>query len=316
MNRLLRISFAGCCVVMLMGCRSVGTPPAVVGLPATSAPEIPLRLASSSSVVGCDITFDDQRPDYERRYYPGTCEPRRWHDAMSFVPMESFVPSIEDQLRQRVAAAVESIASETDHATMTLTSFQFAFDQREDIQGEYLAEYANWAAVKDREDEERQASREATASEQQARREEEREMEQLKCREARADKRMHDQSNCDKSAKSGLFNEIFGEIFGEIFFESLRSLLIDIPRSLSRDYGTRKRTLVEAQTLPTEIADGKQTGLNCQIHATVIFAGRKGAEVERTIRIHRHAPLAADGSLKDQTAAFIEAALEEFSSSI
>ncbi len=285
MNRLLRISFAGCCVIMLMGCRSVGTPPAVVGLPATSAPEIPLRLASSSRVVGCDITFDDQRPDYERRYYPGTCEPRRWHDAMSFVPMESFVPSIEDQLRQRVAAAVESIASETDHATITLTSFQFAFDQREDIQGEYQAKYVNWADAKEREDDERQARR-----------------------DAQADERWDDFLNSDESPGS--------VVGGEILMASFTSLFIDLPRSLARKQETQKRTAAESQTLPTEITDGKQTGLNCQIHATVIFAGSMGAEVERTIRIHRHAPLAADGSLTDQAAAFIEAALEEFSSSI
>ncbi len=285
MNRLIRISFAGCCVVMLMGCRSVGTPPAVVGLPATSAPEIPLRLVSSSRVVGRDITFDDQRPDYERRYYPGTCEPRRWHDALSFVPMESFVPSIEDQLRQRVAAAVESIASETDHATITLTSFQFAFDQRDDIQGEYQAKYVNWADAKEREDDERQARR-----------------------DARTDRRLRDRMDRDESLGSS--------VGGELFMAAFTSLFIDLPRSLVRKQETQKRTAAEAQTLPTEITDGKQTGLNCQIHATVIFAGSKGAEVERTIRIHRHAPLAADGSLTDQTAAFIEAALEEFSSSI
>ena len=165
MHRLLRISCATCCVVMLMGCQSAGIPPAVVALPATSAPEIPLRLISSSKVVGLDVTFDDQRPDCERQYYPGTCEPRRWHDAISFVPMESFVPGIEEQLRLRVAGAVESISPDADRTIVTLQSFQFAFDQREDIQSEYQAEYVNWAAVKEREDDERQARRDAKADE-------------------------------------------------------------------------------------------------------------------------------------------------------
>ena len=90
----------------------------------------------------------------------------------------------------------------------------------------------------------------------------------------------------------------------------------DLPRSLARKPATRKLTLAEAQTLPTEITDGKQAGLNCQIHATVNFAGRQGTEVKRTILINRHAPLTADGSIKHQTAALIEAALEEFESSI
>jgi hypothetical protein len=180
---------------------------------------------------------------------------------------------------------VKSISPEADRATMTLTSFQFAFDQREDIQGEYQAKYVNWAAVKEREDDERQARR-----------------------DAKADERWNDLVESDESPGPS--------VAGEVFMASLTLLFIDLPRDLARKQATQKRTRAEAQTLPTEITDGKQTGLNCQIHATVIFADRQGAEVERTIRIHRHAPLAADGSLKDQTAVFIEAALEEFSSSI
>lgn len=199
--------------------------------------------------------------------------------------MESFVPSIEEQLRLRVAGAVESTSPDADHATVTLTSFQFAFDQREDILGEYQANYANWAAVKDREDEEREARRDVKGDEQRKK-----------------------QLESDESMES--------MIFGEILTDSFTMLFIDYPRSLVRKYATNKRTFAEAQTLPPEITDGKQAGLNCQIHATVIFAGRQGAEVKRTVRINRHAPLTDDGSIKDQTAALIEAALEEFSSSI
>ena len=224
MNRLLRIWCGGCCIVMMMGCQSVGVPPAVVALPATSAPEIPLQLASLSKVSGCDVTFEDQRPACERQYYPGTCEPRRWHDAMSFVPMESFAPSVEAQLRQRAAAAVESISPQTTHATLTLESFQFALDQREDIQGEYQAEYVNWAAVKDREDEERQVRRDASAAEQQTR------------RDAEADERSHYQHEQDSDQSLG--EMVFGEIFqisGDMIIASCRSLFIDMPRLLSRN---------------------------------------------------------------------------------
>ena len=288
MNRPQRIWFANICVVMTIGCQSVGIPPAVVALPATSAPEIPLRLASSSKVVGFDVTIDDQRPDYERQYYPGTCEPRRWHDAMSFVPMESFAPSIEDQFRQRAAAAFESVSPDADHATMTLTSFQFVFDQREDIQGEYQAKYVNWAAVKEREDDERQARR-----------------------DAQLDERWDERLESDEPFKS-----LGPSVAGEIFMASMTTLFIDLPRSVARKSAIQKRTLAEAQTLPTEITDGKQTGLNCQIQAVVSFAGSHGADVQRIIRINRHAPLRADGSFEEQTADFIEAALDEFSTSL
>lgn len=270
---------------MTIGCRSVGIPPAVVALPATSAPEIPLRLVSKSNVVGFDVTIDDQRPDYERLYYPGTCEPRRWHDAVSFVPMESFAPSIQDEFRQRTAAAVELISPDTDHAIITLTSFQFALDQREDVRGEYQAKYVNWAAVKEREDDERQARR-----------------------DAQADERWDDHLENDESTGS--------LVAGEILMASLTTLFIDLPRSVGREFAAKKRTSAEAQSLPNEITDGKQTGLNCQIHATVMFAGRHGAGVDRIIRIHRHAPLTGDESFQKQTAAFIEAALDEYSTSL
>ncbi|MDA1232978.1 MAG: hypothetical protein O2856_19605, partial [Planctomycetota bacterium] len=43
---------------------------------------------------------------------------------------------------------------------------------------------------------------------------------------------------------------------------------------------------------------------------------RFGIEKQREVHINRHAPVTAHGSLKDQAAAFIETALEEFSASL
>jgi len=48
----------------------------------------------------------------------------------------------------------------------------------------------------------------------------------------------------------------------------------------------------------------------------VNFADLQGAQVQRIIHINRHAPLIADGSFKEQPVAFIEAALEEYASSV
>jgi hypothetical protein len=86
---------------------------------------IPLQLASYSRPTRIEVDFDDQRPDFERLYYPGTCEPRRWHDAMSVVPMEAFAPSIADELRQRVADSRQADDPSTATAAVVLTSFQF-----------------------------------------------------------------------------------------------------------------------------------------------------------------------------------------------
>jgi hypothetical protein len=64
------------------------------------------------------------------------------------------------------------------------------------------------------------------------------------------------------------------------------------------------------------ITEGKQTGLNCQIHATIIYTHRDGSEEQQSVRIHRHARLTDISSTKQQTADLIEASLEEFSASL
>ncbi len=305
MGRFLTISIAVGCIVMMPGCRSVKTPPPIVALPLESAPVIPLQLASYSKPTRIEVNFDDQRPDFERLYYPGTCEPRNWRDAMSVVPMESFAPSIEDELRQRVANSIKANDPITARATVILTSFQFALDDREDIQGEYNAKYANWAAIKEEEDYERESRREAASQE-------------------RLSRKHHDQNfySCENEDSNGskLMGELIGKLIGKLMREVLTagftSLFSDLPRSKMRKEAARKRTTAEPQTLPSAITDGKRTGLNCQIHATIIFINRDGSEEQQSVRVNNYAPLTADGSMKEQTAEFIEAALEEFSASL
>lgn len=284
----LRILTIGCSIFLMLGCRTVSTPPAIVALPAESAPEIPLHFASSSRRVGIDVQFDDQRPDYERRYYPGTCEPRRWHDAMSVVPLESFVPGIQGQLCRQVAETIEAKSSDIKHVTIALTSFQFAFDQREDIEGEYRAMYANWSADNDKKDVELEAHR----AENKAKRWESQERE----------------NNEDAS---------FGSyVAGEMMMFGFTTLFIDLPRSMVRNRVASRKAVAEPQMLPAEITEGKHSGLNCQIHAVLTLTDRFGIEEQREVHINRHAPVTAHGSLKDQAAAFIETALEEFSASL
>lgn len=220
---------------------------------------------------------------------------------MSVVPMESFVPCIEDELRQRVANSIRANDPIIARATVILTSFQFALDDREEIQGEYNAKYVNWAAIKEEEDYERESRREVTSQERLSRK--------------------HDDQNfdsCDKedSIGSKLMGELIGKVMGEVLTAGFTSLFSDLPRSKLRKEAARKRTTAEPQTLPSALTDGKRTGLNCQIHATIIFSNRDGSEEQQSVRIDRHAPLMADGSMKRQTATFIEAALEEFSASL
>lgn len=293
MNRHLTISIVICGVFVTPGCRSVRTPPPIVALPGTSAPVIPLQVASYSKPTQIDVDFDDQRPDFERLYYPGTCEPRRWHDAMSVVPMEAFAPSIADDLRQRVADSTQASDPTTARAVVILTSFQFALDDREDIQSQYYAEYVNWEAKREEEDESREERRAAASRE-----------------------RMRDKPDYESFGSSETENSIGSKLMGEAVVFGFNSLFIDLPRKGLRKESVRKRTTAEPQTLPIAITEGKQTGLNCQIHATIIFSHRDGTQVQQSVRINRHARLTDISSTKQQTAALLEASLEEFSASL
>lgn len=293
MGHFLTISIAVGCIVMMPGCRSVKTPPPIVALPVSSAPVIPLQLASYSKPTRIEVDFDDQRPDFERLYYPGTCEPRRWHDAMSVMPMESFTPSIEDELRQRVANSAKAHDPIVARATVMLTSFQFALDDREDIQSQHYAEYVNWEAKKEDEDDRREARRAAASQE-----------------------RMSDKHR-DRNFGSGEKEDSFGsKLMGEVVVGGFTALFVDKPRSEMRKEAARKRTTAEPQTLPSAITDSKRTGLNCQIHATIIFTNRDGSEEQQSVRVNNYARLTDVSSVKQQTASLIEAALEEFSASL
>jgi len=278
---------------MTFGCRSVKTPPPIVALPVSSAPVIPLQLASYSGSTQIEVDFDDQRPDFERLYYPGTCEPRRWHDAMSVMPMESFTPSIEDELRQRVANSAKAHDPIVARATVMLTSFQFALDDREDIQSQYYAEYVNWEAKKEDEDDRREARRAAASQE-----------------------RMSDKHR-DRNFANGEKEDSFGsKLMGEVVVGGFTALFVDKLRSEMRKEAARKRTTAEPQTLPSAITDSKRTGLNCQITATIIFTNRDGSEEQQSVRVNNYARLTDVSSVKQQTASLIEAALEEFSASL
>ena len=278
---------------MTPGCRSVKTPPPIVALPVASAPVIPLQLASYSRPTQIEVDFDDQRPDFERLYYPGTCEPRRWHDAMSVVPMESFVPSIEDELRQRVANSNKANEAAIARTTVILTSFQFALDDREDIQSQFYAEYINWVAKKEEKDDRREARREASSRERLNGKHDD-----------------HGLGECEKEDSIG------SKLMGEVMITGFTALFVDLPRSEMRKEAAKKRTTAEPQTLPSAITDGKRTGLNCQINATIIYTNRDGSEEQQSVRINNHARLTDISSLKQQTPALIEAALEEFSASL
>jgi len=131
----------------------------VAVLPAKHAPLIPLRLVSTTSAQARSlITIEDRRPDSERQYYPGSTDPRQWRDAITMVPMDAFEPSIEDQLRERLKELDFADKGNASGLYIEITSFQFVYDKREDVEGEFVALRNNWKQGYEKSDEEREES--------------------------------------------------------------------------------------------------------------------------------------------------------------
>jgi hypothetical protein len=89
------------------------------------------------------VDVSDERPSSERQYYPGLSHAHHWQDAISMLPMEAFDPGIEEQIR---AGVLERRFHESPAIQITLTSFQFALDERDETRGVFLADVANFEA--------------------------------------------------------------------------------------------------------------------------------------------------------------------------
>lgn len=110
----------------------------------------------------------------------------------------------------------------------------------------------------------------------------------------------HVLGECEKEDSIG------SKLMGEVMITGFTALFFDLPRSEMRKEAARKRTTAEPQTLPSAIADGKRTGLNCRINATIISTNRDGSEEQQSVRIINHARLTDISSLKQQTAALLK----------
>jgi hypothetical protein len=98
------------------------------------------------------VEFTDERPSSERQYYPGLSQPHHWQDAISMLPMEAFDPGVEEQTR---AGITERSLRKLPQIQITLTSFQFVLDERDETRGIFLANVAHFQAKQEKKDRER-----------------------------------------------------------------------------------------------------------------------------------------------------------------
>ena len=293
-----------CCALCAgVGCQTIPQQQRLPVLSADQAPRLSLRMVSASSthVVslsdrGSQVDFSDERPDTERRYYPGLSQPRHWQDAISMLPMEAFDPGLEEQIRAGIS---ERCRRELPAMQIQLTSFQFAFDQREETRGVFLAEGANWQAEREQAERERDQQGEEAREDEDEQQEWRRGLDQEKS------------GNDDDKSWKGLAGDLAGKLLGFVLFNAGKALLIETPRSLWRAGEEELRTTAADQQTPESITREKKSGLNCQIEAVMTRLGN-GRPEQVLITVHRHVLRNHDVPLPAQIAQVVEESIDEF----
>ncbi len=293
-----------CCALYAgLGCQTLPEKQLLPVLSTDKAPRLTLRMVagSSSRVVshsdrGSQVAFSDERPDTERRYYPGLSQPRHWPDAISMLPMEAFDPGLEEQIQAGIS---ERCRRESPAIQIQLTSFQFAFDQREETRGVFLADSANWQVERERADRERDQHGEEAREDEDEQKEFWRELDRETGRHR------------DDTSWKGLAGELAGEFLGFVLVAAGKVLLIETPRALWHAGEEELRTTAAEQQTPESITRDKKSGLNCQIEAVMTRQG-SGRPQQVLITVCRHVPRIHDVPLQAQIAQLVEESIDEF----
>lgn len=248
---------------LLAGCVGTQThsqPFASRALTADQAPVFSLKgdkAASAVSMVSHQleprVRIVDARPDYERLYYPGETDPQRWRDAVTVLPLESFRPDLDTQLKQQLLRNLDD-ALQYSSIELRILSFHVALDERERAEAEHLKAYRKW-------DDEREQ------------RELEKEERRLRLEEQEENAR---QLNRELGLPS-LNQDEEDESFGSTVFNGLINATIVSPAKARRLKRQRSEKLsVAPQTLPADLTDDKQSGWNCCLSVEVVLTDQDG----------------------------------------
>lgn len=161
-----------CGLVLLLlsgmtGCqwnRAKSPPPPLTALPVDSAPQIKLRRESKPAISTVShrlepkVQIQDMRPEVERQYYPGETDPHRWPDAVTILPMESFLPQLETAIRDEVASSAGDLLKYR-RIRVEIRSFHVALDERERGENQLLKDFRKWDDERELKEAEEEAKR-------------------------------------------------------------------------------------------------------------------------------------------------------------
>ena len=239
---------------------------ATQALPASEAPVIELALESTPTISTVShqlepkFAFVDARPPEERLYYPGDTNPRRMHDAMTILPLESFQPQFETALRQQIVKSLPN-AVDYEKIEVRIESFHVALDERDRAAEELQHDLERWDDERDHKE---------TLDE-----EERREREEQKDRE-------QDRSFEDKLASA--------------FF---RTVITEPARRSKRRRHRYELSKVAPQTLPVSLTTGKEAGWNSRFNTTVTLLTDDGQTKSFPVSVNMVVPDEGGADVKE-----------------
>ena len=233
------------------------------------------------------IEIVDSRDEAQKWYYPGESAPQRYRDAVSVLPMESFQPGFDRQLRRSVVAAMTDPLRYAE-VEIKLKSFFVTLDTREQSHEKLLYEYRQWDDDMD---------------EREQRREEQRRLNELAEDEAAAFRQSLNLPERDNEQGHGL-----GAKVGRFVWD--QGVVAPIRKSLRRRE-QRKRLEATPQTIPEMFTLNRTEGWNCHIEVDVTLVAADGTPQTVTLAHDTRSPHADSRSTTEQGKAIVIRTLSE-----
>lgn len=234
-----------------------------------------------------DIEIVDSRDDVQKWYYPGESAPQRYRDAVSVLPLESFRPGFDRQLRGSVVAAMTDPLRYAS-VQIELKSFFVTLDTREQTYEKLLYEYKKW---------------DDDVDERERQREEQRRLNERAEDEAAALRQSLNLPERENEQGNGL-----GAKVGRFVWD--RGIVDPIRKSLRRRE-QRQRLQATPQSIPAMFTTDRTEGWNCHIEVDITVVVADGTPQTVTLAHDTRAPHAESRSTTEQGKAIVIRTLSE-----
>lgn len=235
------------------------------------------------------IEILDTRDAAEKWYYPGESAPQRYRDAVSVLPLESFRPGFDRQLRRSVVTAMQD-PLQYQTVKVEVKSFFVTLDTREQTHEKLLYEFKQWDDAADERDRQRE--------------------EQKRLNELADDEAMQFRESMNLPPLPSEQDNGLGAKLGRLVFD--HGIVAPIRKSLRRREQQR-RLQAAPQSIPVIFTNDRSDGWNCHIDLEVTGVAEDGTTKTVSLTHDTRAPHTAEGSTTQQGKAIVIRTLTDVS---